>query len=273
MNQILVGCLLILASLPSSLKKPTGDAMQCVNNYKGSVKIRIPEEIVQYADDLWTSMDDRDKEQIQKVQSAEPSQNAKLLLYCFAALRVEYGKFEDAFAEALLKFYSRVPETININRRFTSYSDYCKGDFKQHCRQIYSSLYASNEAHPGLIWPLQNAEEEVVQSARILARLQGASLIGDVKNPLFRQAIFLFHSHSLLFPSLFNNKDLLDPVVFGRYFRGAEAYQATDQFTAFAPTVIENVVEWKKSLSDSRMISANDDALKVCLTVIDEKIS
>ena len=247
--------------------------MQSVNDYRGSVKIHVPEEIVRYADELWTSMEDRDKEQIQKVQSTEPSQNAKLLLYCFAALRVEYGKFEESFAEALSKFYSRVPETISINRRFASYSDYCKGDFRQFCRQIYSSLYTSNGAHPGLIWPLRNAEEEVVQSARILARLQGASLIGDVGNPLFRQAVFLFHSHSLLFPTLFNNKDLLDPVVFDKFFRGAEAYQATDQFTAFAPTVIENVVEWKKSLSDSRMISANDDALKVCLTIINEKYS
>ena len=255
-----------------SHKKSLGDAMQSVNDYRGSVKIRVSEEIIQYADNLWTNMDDRDKEQIQRVQSTEPSQNAKLLLYCFAALRVEYGKFEDAFAEALSKFYSQVPETLSIKRRLTSYSDYCKGDFRQLCRQIYSSLYASNEAHPGLIWPLQNAEEEVVRSARILARLQGAALMGDVKNPLFRQAVFLFHSHDLLFPSLFNNKDLLDPVVFDRYFRGAEAYQATDQLTTFAPTVIENVVEWKKSLSDSRMISANDDALKVYLTIINVRI-
>ena len=238
--------------------------MQYVTRSGESVKFVVQSEVIQKADDFWTSMEDHDKKQIQQVQSKECSRYAKLLLFCFAALKVEYKQFEDAFTETLKKFYAQVPDITDLNENYKSYRDYREGNFRQHCRQIYSYLYASNKANPALMLHLQDAEHEVDASARTLALLQGALLMADKANPLFRQSMFLFHSYRSLYPSLFNDGSLLKTAVLPKVIFAAGGHQSADPSIASASTIVAEVLDWKQSEDGLNMVhSPNDRPLKV----------
>ena len=84
-----------------------------------------------------------------------------------------------------------------------------------------------------------------------------------MKSSLFRQVVSLFHHYTTILPPLLCDNNLLDLAIYKNFLSCSQGHIGTDNDVEIQ-TIVEDVIEWRTTLTDSKAISANNEMLKVC---------